>query len=294
MILRASTVGELAARVLARGGKGEVTRAFPNSLYIRSGSEFIVLLWGGLRSPLTVNMRGEQLSTRLVPGVSCKLNRTAIAFDGISVDLKGVGTYQGSLLQARSISLPTGARLRSSVAILRSLYEVSPEGPRLPTDRAFHEFVGAVAFPLAHGERLVVHDFGRYRALLGRGVGFTPAGDDFIGGFAAVYNVAARVRRWKAITFPARSLSTLTTPESGAILRYATMGYVDEVMERLMLRSMAGGKSSFHRELFASARRGHTSGVDMSLGVLLCEAALKEAEEGGDVLRRCLEVLWIP
>jgi hypothetical protein len=173
------------------------------------------------------------------------------------------------------------------------MYEVSASGPTLPSDRAFRDFVDSVVSPIASGNRRAVNDVGSFLGLVGRGLGFTPAGDDFLGGFAAVYNLAARAHRWKRISFTANMLSQ-TTPESAAILNYAAKGYVDELSERFIIRSTDGRTGSFQGELFALARRGHTSGIDMSLGVLLAEASLKEASEGGAALRRCLDALWNP
>jgi hypothetical protein len=292
MIQRASTVGELAAKVLSKGGQGEITKVFPRSVYIRCGRDFVVLLWGSLRSPLTINIAGER-GSGFVPGKRCFLSRVGISADGIMVDTKKADVYRGSLRTAGPVSFPPSRRLMLSVASLRMLYDASSEGPRLPEDRAFRRFVDAVLVSLARGERGVVHDFERYVDLVGRGGGFTPAGDDFVGGFAAVYNMVARLRGWRRITLPMKLLMPHTVPESAAILSYAERGYVDEAMERLILKSTAGG-GTFHRDLFAAAHRGHTSGLDMSLGVLLCEAAVKDADEGSDALRRCLDILWNP
>jgi hypothetical protein len=293
MMLRASTVGELAFRILARGGKGEVTRVFPRSVYIRAGTDFLVLLWGNLRSPLTVNIGGEAGEASFAPGSTCAFTKRRIHADGTSVEVNGAEVYRSSHGPSKDLRLPAGSELASSVAMLRSLYDVSPGVPGLPADSAFREFVNSVLVPLAAGRSNVVYDLGHYRALVGRGTGFTPAGDDFLGGFAAAYGFAARSYGWKRVSFGSRWLSSKTIPESAAIMRYAARGYVDESMERLIIRSMAG-EGPFHRELLAVARRGHTSGIDMSLGVLLCEAALKGRTDSGDALRLCLESLWKP
>ena len=292
-MLRASTVGELAFRILARGRKGEVTRVFPRSVNIRAGSDFLVLLWGDLRSPLTVNLVGEAGAASFAPESTCEITNRVIHAGGTNVDVEGAEIYHSSLRRSRILRLPAGSELASSVAMLRSLYDVSPGGPGLPADSAFREFVGNVLVPFAAGRRKVVYDLGLYQELVGRGTGFTPAGDDFLGGFAAAYRLMARSYGWKNISFRRNWLSSKTIPESAAILSCAARGYVDELMERLIIRSM-GREGPFHRELLAVARRGHTSGMDMSLGVLLCEAALNGQTDGGDALRLCLESLGEP
>ncbi len=292
MIQRASVLGELASRILARGKSGRVTRSFPSSAYVRSGSDFVVLLWGELRSPLTVNLRRGGGAAHFTPGRACTLSEAGIESEGTTIEVAGAEIFRASLLGSGTASFPPTSALSSGVRMIRSLYDVASAGPKLPDDGAFRHFVDAVLTPLAAGRRIAVHDQRPYRDLVGRGGGFTPAGDDFIGGFVATYNFVARRRRWERIAIPRRMLSTLTVPESAAILGYAARGYVDELMERLILRSIGPGGAPFHRELLAVAHRGHTSGIDMGLGVLLCEAALAETEGNAGALAACLQPLW--
>jgi hypothetical protein len=76
-------------------------------------------------------------------------------------------------------------------------------------------------------------------------------------------------------------------------LRNSAHGYVDEGMEKLILASTAKSKG-FYGELMGVVRRGHTSGIDMSLGVLLCESALAQAEGKPGALWDSLDALWKP
>jgi hypothetical protein len=92
------------------------------------------------------------------------------------------------------------------------------------------------------------------------------------------------------ISIPRRQVMARTVPESAGILGYAARGYVDEVFERLLQASLENRPGGFGNELLDMARRGHTSGVDMSLGVLLCEAAVSDSD-GRPALEGCLRVL---
>jgi hypothetical protein len=130
-----------------------------------------------------------------------------------------------------------------------------------------------------------------YRGLIGRGGGFTPAGDDFVAGFVGTFNYIARCRRDRTISIPSRWVLSKTVPESGAILAYAAKGYVDEGLERLILSSTQGKGPGFSTELLSVASRGHTSGLDMSLGVLLCGATLVAKESHDGTLQRCAQVI---
>jgi hypothetical protein len=177
--------------------------------------------------------------------------------------------------------------------MLRALYDVSPSGSTLVGDRALRAFATNTLTAFASGEPGAVYSPESYDPLLGRGGGFTPAGDDFIGGLLTALNYVARCRRGRQVLIPRRFLLARTIPESAAILDYSARGYVDEDMGRLVLKTL-DGSDRFFDELMVVAHRGHTSGIDVSLGVLLCEAALAQVEGERGALKRCLDELWNP
>jgi hypothetical protein len=290
---RATSVGDLAAGFLSSGKCGRVTRVFQSSAYVRSGEDFLLLLWGGLRSPMTINVEGGAATRRIRVGDRCKLSRKGVALDSVSIDVEGADVFRSALLDRREVSLPGGEQLRKGVTVIRSLYDVSPPGPTLNKDRALKTFAGSMLVPLASGESAGVYSHAGYLPLVGRGGGFTPAGDDFLGGLLATFNFVARCRKSRQIRIPLELLRGKTVPESANVLFHSARGYVDESMERLILRSLDGGRG-FSDELIEVAHRGHTSGMDMSLGVLLCEAAVADADSGGGILEDCLDILWRP
>jgi len=290
---KASSIGSLAARVLSRRRIGEVTRVFQRSVYVRSGDDFVLLLWGEPRSPMAINIAGSGVGQRTRVGEQCILRPDCVVFDSGEVDVRGAQLFQSALLGRRRVVPPPGAALAKGVIMLRSLYEVSPSGPSLITDAALRSFVSEVLTPFTRGERGKFYAPESYLPLIGRGGGFTPAGDDFVGGLLTALNFVARCRRSRQVRIPRSLLHERTIPESAAILRYSAMGHVDEDMGRFVIKTL-DGSARFYDELMAVARRGHTSGVDMSLGVLLGEAALTEA--GGEVgsLKSCLDAVWRP
>jgi len=289
---RATSIGNLAARVLSRGQGGEITRVFQRSAYVRSRGVFILLLWGKLRSPITVNMEEHQSAGwRIRVGERCIMSKETVRLEAGEVDLRGAEVFRSALLDSRKIELPGGPALARGAAMLRSLYDVSSSGLTLASDPALKSFIIGTLLPLSSGRTGPVHHPERYLRLIGRGGGFTPAGDDFIGGLVATFNYIARSRKRRQVSIPHELLRGRTIPESAAILGNSARGHVDEDMERLILASTGEG-SGFYGELMAVARRGHTSGIDMSLGVLLCEAALAQAEGEHGALEKCLDVLW--
>jgi len=289
---KASSVGSIAVRMLSRGGSGEVTRVFQRSAYVRVGDNFLLLLWGRLRSPMTINVKGTYGAERWIAvGEKCRLRKDAVELGGGIVDVRGAGLFRSSLLRSRKVTLPGGSALERGVTMLRSLYDVSLSGTTLAADPALKSFVRRTLSPLALGDTQAVYPPTRYIPLIGRGGGFTPAGDDFVGGLVATFNYVARCRKTRQIQIPSVMMQGRTVPESAAILTNSAKGHVDEGLERLVLATTVG-TAGFSDELLDVARRGHTSGIDLSLGVLLCEAALAESEGERRALSRCLDALW--
>ena len=291
MIQRATFVGELASRALAWERAGEVTRTFERSLYVRVGSDFILLLWGEIRSPMTVNMAiGSAAPLDVKVGDRCGLSGSKIDLGRTAIDLGGSETYRTSLLMRHRIVLPGLEELAKGVAMVKLLYDASPHGPTLPSDSAFRAFAGRMLARYAAGNTDLL-DFGAFIPLVGRGGGFTPAGDDFAAGITATFNYIARNRRVRQIAVPKAALLE-TVPESGAILVYSSRGYVDEGLERLILDSL-DGRSGFFLDLESLGTRGHTSGMDLSLGVLLAEAYALERSGRRGAIGKCLRALAV-
>jgi Protein of unknown function (DUF2877) len=289
MIQRASSVGELALRFLSRGGRGTVTRVFKRSAYVRAGSDYFLLLWGDGRSPMTINVMGESDGSEgLRAGEECELRDSGVRARRMETVTVGATIYRTSLRRRGAAAPPEPDDLVKGVAMLRSLYDASPHGPVLVSDPEFQSFVKGTLAPAARAKRSV--EFNDFLALVGRGGGFTPAGDDFTAGFISVSNYMARSRGSRRIVIPKKLAFSKTVPESAAIMVYSSRGYVDEGMEHLILDSLAGRR--FSDDLMSLASRGHTSGIDMSLGVLLAEAVESGKEDEGRVLVRCLQALW--
>jgi Protein of unknown function (DUF2877) len=286
MIQRASSVGELALELLSRGGRGTVTRAFEHSAYVGAGSDFILLLWGDGRSPMTINVRGADGAPPR-GGEECELSPSGVRTRQVTVAVKGARVYRSSLRTAGEVAPPALDELVKGVAMLKSLYDASPHGPALISDPLFQRFVRRRLGPAAGGTRRL--EFNDFLGLVGRGGGFTPAGDDFAAGFTAVFNYIARSRGSRQIVIP-KAVASRTVPESAAIMVYSSQGYVDEGVQRLILDSLGG--RGFSNDVMSLASRGHTSGMDMSLGALLAEGVESGKEDRGRALQRCIEILW--
>jgi hypothetical protein len=294
MILRAAGVGELVSSYLTHASEGRVRRVFHSSAYIEAENEVIVLLRGELRSPITVNLSAaEDFGKLFALDERCDLGMGRLEFGGVTVQTEGANVYHGSLGRDLSIAPLAGSELVKGIEMLRLLHGASQSRLDVVTGNSFRQFIYTVLLPLAEGRRGEAYLPRNYFPLIGTGGGFTPGGDDFVGGFTAAFNHVARTTGRVEIRLPKLELKKRTVPESAALIDYAQRGYVDEEVERLII-SAFGGRPGFFDNLLPVARRGHTSGIDLSAGVLLSAAVCRDRMTREGAVERCLGALTNP
>lgn len=292
MILAADSVGELVHALAARTAEGSVSKTFPRSAYIGIGGDYILLLRGPLRSPMTVNVGGAgSLDDLVAVGDRFELNPEGLASRALTVSLDHAQVYRGSLRTSLFVSAISEPDLVRAATMLKLLYSVSDSGLGFLDGKALEEFVGNVIIPLARGNLENVYETAQYMSLVGSGSGFTPAGDDFLAGFIAAFNLAAGAIGVNSISLPRGELSSRTVSESASILDHAQRGQVDEGLERLILAAFCNRPEAFRQEMMELASRGHTSGLDLTLGVLLSAAAVGDYKTRGHALESSLESL---
>jgi hypothetical protein len=296
MIVEATDVGNLIADFPTNHPlQGRVSRVFRNSTYVVAGEDVFLLLRGRLRSPMTVNLSTDtSLDSLLSVGELCGILHGRMEFNKITVRTRGVRIFRNSLESAVVASPVDTSSLVEGAVALRLLYGVSDPGLAIVFTRPFRRFVDSVLVPASGGTLTGAYVLNNYLPLIGTGGGFTPAGDDLVGGFAATFNLMARVRGMPEIRIPREELQKRTVPESAALLDYAQRGFVDEEVERLILSAFGGRKGGrFFQGLLELAKRGHTSGIDVSMGVLLAAAMIRDMEAADGALARCLEAIGI-
>ena len=292
MMLNATSVGELVRSLADKGAKGKVTRIFRNSAYLESRGNLILLLRGGLRSPMTVNLAAspdfvQRLSTRQ----AFELRHDSLDLEEMNIRLGDAPTFNSSLMEGqRTDPIAEGDVARAATA-LKLLYSASQPSLDLVKGKAFGDFVSAVLRPFAHGKLDQVYLLRNYLGLIGNGTGFTPAGDDLVAGFAASFNHYARGTSRAPISLSLAELRKRTVKESASLLDYAQRGFVDEGLERLILSGLGNKPLQFRAQLSELASRGHTSGLDMSLGVLLLVAVLGDCINHGTALESLLRAI---
>lgn len=277
MILRASDIGELVAAQMESAQEGRVTRVFRRSAYVETGEGLILLHQGELRSPMTVNLGAEACLERLIfDGGACVFLGQSMEFEEFSISTGGAGVYKSPLLRSAIVDVLESRELVKGVAMLSLLYDVSPASLDILGSGAFRAFVQRIIRPLGRGDLSQIHLPENYLPLIGLGNGFTPAGDDLVAGYLATFNHAVKSLGIKEILLPRDELLKRTVPESARMLDYTQRGHVDEDLSRLILSAVSDQHDSFEGNLLEVACRGHTSGIDTSLGVMLASASVAE------------------
>jgi len=292
MILEAACVGEIVQALADRGAEGRASRTFYNSAYIRVRDEVVLLLRGSLRSPMTVNIGGDgDLRQFVAVGDRVAIGPGSLSSKGLCVGLSPAPVHRSGLKGSETVRPMSETEIVRAATALGLLYSVSKTGLSIFEGNALEDFGRKVLLPLAHGDPGGVYAAANFGSLLGTGRGFTPAGDDFVAGFAASFNFAAQAIGADKVHLPLDGLARRTVIESASIIDYAQRGYVDEVLESLILAGFNGQPRTFRNRIFDLAGRGHTSGLDMSLGVLLAVASVGDYEKGGRALESSLHAL---
>jgi hypothetical protein len=102
--------------------------------------------------------------------------------------------------------------------------------------------------------------------LCGRGPGFTPAGDDFVGGFLAILNWIRISLKIGSPIVPGTECRKLTTWTSYKLMECNACGLVDIEVQDLINSIAKGDVLHYIDSIKLIAKRGHTSGIDFATG----------------------------
>src|SRR5215207_7424567 len=105
-----------------------------------------------------------------------------------------------------------------------------------------------------------------FLGLCGRGPGFTPAGDDFVGGFLAIINWIRISLKIGSPIVPGPEYRKLTTWTSFKLMECNAHGLVDIEVQDLINSVAKGDVLQYIDSVRLIAKRGHTSGIDFATG----------------------------
>lgn len=295
MRVEATSVGDVAKHVLTRAAKIQVREVFETTLYLSVRNQMIVVTSRGGWSPFSINIPDGTKFRNLSPGDSVSCSPTSLDLGDVSVRLARAPIYHRRRFP-RSRDLGSALanlenELLNATFIAKILYQSAESQLSLTDAPQFRAFVDGVLAPAAVRKTASFYKLERYEPLIGFGSGFTPSGDDFVAGVLYSYNGAGKELGKLPVRLPSGFLHTRTAWVSSMFLKYTQRGLVDESLYSLLEALWRGDGFALEDSVMTLASRGHTSGLDTSVGVLLAAAAIHDFLDGGGLLSRALDVL---
>ena len=283
--LRANRVGSLALKVLSAENSavaGQVVNVFPNSFYLKTSNGDLVFVTNySVRSPITINLDTTLNLERVVKPLELLYpsgKEIHIGTDCI-INLGEASLYQSaSSLPSEPVSgiEKIGKPLRV-VSFILSIIETSQSAldPHGLAHARIVDFVSNGTIPLRHTgteERFLEAAL----KIVGLGLGFTPSGDDVLGGFLLAYNSFAEAIGRTPILLESRLLEEKTSWISAKLLDYMQHLIVDEQLERFLGSVFSGDEDDAVIALETLLPRGHTSGIDITVGAILALSLIRD------------------
>jgi hypothetical protein len=274
-----------------------VVNTFSNSFYLKTDKgELVFFTNRPLRSPMTINLDAisdlEHLVEPMDP-LDARGKEMRIG-TGIIVELNTASVYQDRI---RSASVPISAftEIGNSLRIISFVLGIidtsqSVLDPRSLAHSGIVEFVSdGVTFLRHPGTE------GRFRdaalRIAGLGSGFTPSGDDTLGGFLATYNSFAKAIERAPVVLDSRVLEERTSWISAKLLDYMQRLILDEQLRLLIDSASNGDQDAVVIVLETLLPRGHTSGIDIAVGAILALSLIRDIvlnKEETEIIARTL------
>jgi hypothetical protein len=127
--------------------------------------------------------------------------------------------------------------------------------------------------------------------IIGLGSGFTPSGDDTLGGFLATYNSFAKTIERAPVLLDSGLLEERTSWISAKLLDYMQRLILDEQLCFLIDSAHNGDQDALVIDLETLLPRGHTSGIDIAVGVILALSLIRDIalkKEETEIIARTL------
>jgi hypothetical protein len=270
---------------------------FSNSFYLKTDKgELVFFTNRPLRSPITINLDAISDLEHLVEPtklLSARGKEMRIGRD-IIVELSTASVYQDST-ESASVPISGFTEIDTSLRIISFVLGIM-DTSQSALDPCSLAHSGIVQF-VSDGVTLLRHlgTEGRFRdaalRIAGSGSGFTPSGDDTLGGFLATYNSFAEAIGRAPVLLDSKLLEERTSWISAKLLDYMQRLILDEQL-RLLIDSASNGDQDavviFLETLFP---RGHTSGIDIAVGVILALSLIRDIvlnKEETEIIARTL------
>ncbi|MEN2974439.1 MAG: DUF2877 domain-containing protein [Candidatus Caldarchaeales archaeon] len=276
--LYASSIGEKAIEILDNYyGEFSIHHIFANTIYVKVCRDMIIITQKNVRSPYTINISQKTLETPFYLQIELRdridIEESKIRIGRIEIDLRNAQRY--SSLPIGNINHLDDLREKiyekmfiKGLNTIIILYSIPSSIIPILEIEQLRRFLIEVVYPFSRGDLEPLRKVENYRDLIGVGGGFTPSGDDFLIGFISFLNIIGEEFQIPKIMLDDEFLFSHTSWESAMFLKYAEDGFYDEHLHQLLYSIASRDEGVFIDSILNLARRGHTSGLDITLGVL--------------------------
>jgi len=290
--LQATSIGSLAAKLIRSPDfHGTITNTFTNSFYIKAANGDIIFFTSNATlSPITVNLSSSP--NKLDPHQGFINKDGHIESRGVLIHVGGAQIYHPEVIPHNLNGLLQLGRTLETASFVLEILDTSNSvlDPCTPTHARTADFVKSAILPLqfdaAHDEFCDLAP-----SLVGLGPGFTPSGDDFLGGFLATYNTFAGSLKRPKILLSFDLLGTRTNWISAKLLDYMQSEILDDELAGLISSASKENGNPFIFSVESLVSRGHTSGIDLVTGVIVALSVVVDAERGSNLTTTMVERL---
>ena len=195
------------------------------------------------------------------------------------IDLSEASTYQSQLAHPSRLGSEFAqiGRVLHVVSFILSIIDVSQSAmdPHAIAHAGIVDFVSNGIIPL---RRSGMDRRFQETALkiVGLGAGFTPSGDDVLGGFLLAYNSFVKAIGREPVLLESRLLEERTSWISAKLLDYMQHLIVDEQLDHVLGSVFNGNEGDLVMTLETLLPRGHTSGIDITVGAILALSLIRD------------------
>jgi hypothetical protein len=279
--------------------RGELVSVFDSAANIKThDNHLLVITKNTVRSPITMNIlqEGDNQSFR-------KYMKFGSAIWGVGNKLIVEGEYGGSIVIGLRKSKLFKNRLepltKRSLSKFRDIHEsifhslmklVRPGcvlQPDTTTEGLLSVQLGSmvsIGSKIDNDSEFAAFMGGVLNKVCGRGPGYTPAGDDYITGFLAMFNWGAKCLDFSRIELP-RYYAELTSWTSYKLMEYGKECLCDEEMQSIINSVARGSANEYLTNMCPISHRGHTSGIDLVTGITCALYTIIDRKLGTNSLR---------
>ena len=273
--ISAAQLGAIASQSFSKaksGTIGHVIASFQNSFYIRTyADELIFITNRPLESPITVNVTSNFNFEKLaLTNSSVTLREDQILIGDLAIRMETVQPHERPTKSLLDTKLRIDRNALRRVVFIIGILDVSlsvldAKGISHEQTRKFAR-TSATALRDSFSLETFMHEA---LALVGLGAGFTPSGDDLLGGFLATWNSLAEVVDRSKVVLDFGLLSDRTSWISAKLLDYMQRELLDAQLSHAILSAALDNEDEFVLAVEALIPRGHTSGLDISTGMII-------------------------